>query len=172
MNKLLKKAEEVSKELQMKTSELLGIEPKIDVAAVHVGAVPTGSTATELNIAQPELPAKRQIELADFDIEILNAGQYSEKAWEAVGRRHKIDHTTREAVEGGNGRIFLAVPKNWVPLPTPQGQPVGTQNINNIIQGLGSVPVHAGSNIAAVRAQLLSRELTKPMNDETHEEEI
>lgn len=123
--------------------------------------------------AAPNLPPARQVELGDYDIEILNAGQYSEKAWEAVGRRHKADPTTRQPIEGTNGRAFLMVPKQWPPLPPPQGVPVTTQNINNILNEFGqSTPLHAGSNIAAVRAQLLSRDLTKPVSEETHEEEV
>jgi len=113
----------------------------------------------------------RQIELADFDIEILNAGQYSDKAWEAVGRRHKADPSTRQAIAGSNGRGFLMAPKAWPAVAPTTGVPVGTQNINIMNEFTGQ-PVHAGSNMAAVRASLLSRDLTKPVSEETHEEEV
>lgn len=120
---------------------------------------------------QPAAQPMRQVELADFDIEILNAGQYSDKAWEAVGRRHKVDPTTREAIEGTKGRGFLMAPKAWPAIAPTTGVPVGTQNINIMSEFTGQ-PVHAGSNMAAVRASLLSRDLTKPVSEETHEEEV
>lgn len=118
-------------------------------------------------------PILRQVELADFDIEILNAGQYSDKAWEAVGRRHKADPSTRQPIEGTNGRAFLMAPKQWPPLPPPQGVPVTTKTINNILNefGVGS-PIQAEGNMAAVRANLLNRDLTKPISEETHEEDV
>lgn len=123
-------------------------------------------------VQAPAVPA-RQVELADFDIEILNAGQYSDAAWEAVGRRHKVDPTTRQAIAGSNGRGFLMVPKSWPPITPPRGVPVTTQNINNILNDFGqSTPIHAEGNMAAVRAALLSRDLTKPVSEETHEEEV
>lgn len=126
-----------------------------------------------LETVQEELPPRRQIELADFDIEILNAGQYSEKAWEAVGRRHKADPTTRLTIEGSNGRGFLMCPKNWPPLPPPKGVPVTTQNVNNILNEFGqNTPIQADGNMAGVRAALLSRDLTKPVSEETYEEEV
>ena len=123
--------------------------------------------------AAPNLPPARQVELGDYDIEILNAGQYSEKAWEAIGRRHKSDPTTRQPIEGTNGRAFLMVPKQWPPLPPPQGVPVTTKTINNILNefGVGS-PIQAEGNMAAVRANLLNRDLTKPISEETHEEDV
>lgn len=118
-------------------------------------------------------PILRQVELADFDIEILNAGQYSDKAWEAVGRRHKADPSTRQPIEGTNGRAFLMASKQWPPLPPPQGVPVTTKTINNILNefGVGS-PIQAEGNMAAVRANLLNRDLTKPISEETHEEDV
>lgn len=125
---------------------------------------------TETQPVEESVPM-RQIELADFDIEILNAGQYSDKAWEAVGRRHKADPATRQAIAGSNGRGFLMAPKAWPAVAPTTGVPVGTQNINIMNEFTGQ-PVHAGSNMAAVRASLLNRDLTKPVSDETHEEEV
>lgn len=140
------------------------------VQETELNEVKTDVETTKSTAATAPAPVLRQIELADFDIEILNAGQYSEKAWESVGRRHKADPTTREAIAGTNGRGFLMASKNWPPLPAPRGVPVTTQNINNIMNEFA--PIQAEGNMAAVRASLLSRDLTKTLSEETHEEDV
>jgi hypothetical protein len=140
---------------------------KINKPEVKEEVVEEQTTVVDLT---PKVPL-RQVELADFDIEILNAGQYGDQAWEAVGRRHKADPTTRQAIPGTNGRGFLMAPKAWPQVEPKTGVPVGTQNINFMNEFTGQ-PIHAGSNMAAVRTSLLSRDLTKPVSDETHEEEV
>ena len=127
-------------------------------------------TPQEEKKVEPTPTILRQVELADFDIEILNAGQYNDKAWEAVGRRHKADPSTRQPIEGTNGRAFLMAPKQWAPLPPPKGVPVTTNSINNVFNEL--TPIQARDNMAGVRASLLSRDLTKTISDETREEEV
>ena len=138
---------------------------------------PTVEVQPKVDVDEPAAPGPvyKQFELSETDITLLNLGQYSDKAWEAVGRRHKIDPTTREKVDG-SAKVYIAVPKNWPKLPPVTGVPVTTQNIDGMSQALGitgnAAPIQARDNIEGVRAALRKANLTKPISDETHEEEV
>lgn len=119
----------------------------------------------EPHISTPVL--KRQFELSDDDLATLARGSYSETAWELIGRKHRIDPTTKEQV---GERAYIAVPKKWPDLTPLRGVPVTTTNIGD--PTLGIAPMSAANNIAGVRASLLKRDLTKPVSEETHEEEV
>lgn len=111
---------------------------------------------------------KRQFELSDSDIEFLGARQYQESAWEAIGRRHGVDATTRVALPNSNNRAFLAEPKRYLdPLPVVGGI-VTTQTINNVAAPINIVPIPA----SGVRDELRKRDLTKPVSTETSTEDV
>jgi len=130
----------------------------------------TEEVKVEPEVATPELPkvAKKQIELSDFDFEVLNTGQYGDAAWEAVGRRHKADPSTRELIEGSKGRGYLMVAKIWPPLPPPQGVPLSTKNVNNVLNEIG--PIQARDNPAGVMDALKGG--ARVISEETGEEQV
>lgn len=111
---------------------------------------------------------KKQVELSDFDFEILNTGQYSAVAWEAVGRRHKADPDTREAIEGSKGRGYLMVAKTWPALQPPQGVPLSTKNVNNVLNEVA--PIQGKDNSEGILAVL--KDGARIVSDETGEEQV
>jgi len=123
----------------------------------------TESTITpEPHIAAPVI--KRQFELSEDDLATLAHGGYSDAAWEIIGRKHRIDPATKEQV----GRTaYIAVPKTWPQVEAKGGVPITTANFTN-----QHGAINASENMAAVRASLLSGDLTKPVSEETHEEEV
>jgi hypothetical protein len=102
--------------------------------------------------------------LSDADFEFLNLGQYSQETWEAIGRKHGVDPTTREPLPNTGGRAFVAVVRKYSPVALPGGYVVTTGNIN-------AVPINP-RDTAAIRASLNGRDLTKPVNNDTTTEEI
>lgn len=127
----------------------------------------TSSTTESTITPEPhtDVPVvKKQFELSEDDLATLARGGYSDAAWEIIGRKHRIDPTTKEQV----GRTaYVAVPKTWPKIEAKGGVPITTANFTN-----QHGAIHAGENMAAVRATLLSRDLTKPVSEETHEEEV
>ena len=113
----------------------------------------------------PPAPKKRQIELSDTDIETLGRHQYSDVAWDLIGRRHGVDPTTRESIPNTNNRAFLAFPKLWPVAPKPTG---GILTANGMKQ---SDPVHTRSELRRM-TETNSDALTQPISDHTTTEEI
>lgn len=110
-----------------------------------------------------QLESFRQFELSESDIEFLGGHQYSEKAWEMVGRKHGIDPATRKIIDGNN-RAYLAAPKRWAPLQDLTAPKIlTTENIN-----ANPLPKDA----QAIRDNLRNRDLTVPTSDETKTEEV
>lgn len=58
---------------------------------------------------------KKQIELSDDDVTLLNMSQFSDSAWEDIARKHSFDYTTREAIPNTKNRGYLAQHKKWEP---------------------------------------------------------
>lgn len=144
-----------------------------------------GAQRTESNEldVQGEAPApkpvtvikRKQFELGDSDITFLNQNQFSEEAWEAIGRRHGVDHTTRESLGSQyKGRGFLAIPKKWEPLPSPVGGVLTSNGFQAATDGfINTKPISAKSNMSGVQAELRGRKtLTTPITDTETEETV
>ncbi len=110
----------------------------------------------------------KQFELSDSDTSFLGAAQYSDAAWQDIGRKHGIDPTTRISIENTQNRAFIAEIKKWEPL-TPVGGMVTTKNIGSS-EYRQTVPVPANSG--AIRDEMRKRDLTKPTSDEVVEEQV
>ena len=64
---------------------------------------------------------KKQIELSDDDIALLNMSQFSDAAWEDVARKHSFDPASREPIPNSKNRGYLAQHKKWEPKPQVGG---------------------------------------------------
>jgi hypothetical protein len=137
--------------------------PLVDMIEVET-AVPVQPTI-EIPVAQVVRNVrKKQVELSDSDLEHLSSGQYSEKVWNDIGRRHGVDPTSREAIPGSAGRGFLMVAKVWPAVESPKGGILTAEGMRYD----PTVPIPA----AAARSALLSQDASEPINDETSEELI
>lgn len=128
----------------------------------------TASVETEAPVKTQPAVKKKQFELSDNDFTFLGSNQYSDAAWESIGRRHGIDPATREVLPNTNNRAFLAMPKKWEPLPVSKPEMVTTKNISADYRQTAAV----GATPAEIRAEMSRRNLTVPTGSEVTTEEI
>lgn len=115
-------------------------------------------------------PKEKQFELSDNDAELLGASQYSDKAWDVIGRKHGIDPTTRKVIEHSHNRAFTAEIKKWEPLPSAKGGTVTTRSIDS--NGVYSQDEAIPADPAAIRQEMRKRDLTKPTSPEVTTEQV
>ncbi len=137
---------------------------KPDVSKMDIG-VDMAVEPSVTVVAEVKAPVQvKQFELSDADVLYLGAAQYSDDAWQHIGRKHGVDHTTREVLPNTYNRAFIAQVKKYTPLPS------GLQPTIMTTKNMFSDAVPADS--AAIRDAMRKRDLTKPTSDEKFEEEV